>query len=133
MDGSGAAASSPRPVNLPPQASATLAAQEAMAILDGHLAAGTEARGPLRFLTTWVNVPNLDAAPSSAHTWSVKLLDPNATLTTLLAGPTGEPHRIGILTHQQLLVARPTITRRGLWMTRALQCTDVPPSPPNVP
>jgi hypothetical protein len=127
-------ASGPPPANLPPQASAALAAQEAMAILDGHFAAGTEARGLVRFLTTWLRVPNLDAGPSAAHTWSMKLLDPNATLTTLLADPTGEPHRIGILTDRQVLAARPPISPRGNWMVDVLFCQGmVPPPPPSLP
>ena len=122
------------PGNLPPQPSQAWAADQAMAILDGHVAAGTEARGLVRFLTTWLAFPLADAGPTAAHTWSTKLLDPNATLTTLLAAPTGEPHRIGILTDKQLLTgARSTITRRGLWMVEKLLCGSVPPSPPNIP
>jgi len=118
---------------LPAQPTPAWAADEAMATLDGHLAAGTEARGLARFLTSWLNVQNTDAGPSLADSWSVKLLDPGATLATLLASPTGEPHRIGIFTERSLLTVRPTISPRGAWMSQALFCAPIPPPPANVP
>jgi hypothetical protein len=121
------------PGSLPPQPTAAWAAELATQILDAHATARTEAPGLVRFLTHWLAVPNADAGPSAAHTWAVKLLDAKATLSTLLAEPTAEPHRIGILTDKQLLTARPTITRRGVWMTNGLFCQAVPPSPPNIP
>src|SRR5260370_21776245 len=115
---------------VPPEPTAAWAGDQAISILDGHFANGTEAPGLVRFLTAWLNVPAHDAGLSAAHTWSVKLLDPSATLTTLLAGPTGDPHRIGILSDPRDLAARTLISARGAWMSNNLWCTLIPPPPP---
>jgi hypothetical protein len=104
-----------------------------MSILDGHLAAKTEARGLVRFLTAWLNLPAVDAGPSAAHTWSLKLLDPGATLTTLLAAPTGEPHRIGILTDRQVVATYRSISPRGVQLVKSLFCGAIPPPPASTP
>jgi hypothetical protein len=117
---------------LPTRPTAAWAADEAMALLDAHLAAGTEAPGLTRFLSHWLAVPASAGQLDAPHTWSVKLLAPSATLATLLADPTGAPHRLGILTDAEVLKVRPTITGRGLWMMEHLFCTEVPASPPNV-
>jgi len=121
------------PVGLPPQTTVALAAAEANAILDGHFMAGTGAPGLARFLSAWLQAPPRDAGVSVADAWSVKLVDPTATLTTLLAGPTADPHRIGILTDPQVLTARPRISGRGDWMAANLFCLQVPPPPPGLP
>jgi Protein of unknown function (DUF1588) len=115
---------------LPAQPTAAWAAGQASSILDDHFANGTEALGLVRFLRAWLSVPAGDAGPSASDTWSVKLLDPSATLTTLLAGPTGDPHRIGILTDPQVLTAYARISSRGAWMSANLLCLPVPPPPP---
>ena len=118
---------------LPSKPTAAWAAERAMSILDAHLQAKTEAAGLVRFLTHWLAVP-ANADPLTApHTWSMKLLDPQATLSTLLAEPTGQPHRFGVLTEKDVLAARPTITGRGKWMVSHLFCQEVPPPPPGVP
>jgi Protein of unknown function (DUF1588)/Protein of unknown function (DUF1585) len=118
---------------LPAQPSAAWAADRALSILDAHLAAKTEAPGLVRFLTHWLAAPSGAAPLKAPHTWSMKLLDPNATLSTLLAAPTGEPHRLGILTDKEVLALRPAIPLRGTWMTTHLFCQAVPPPPANVP
>jgi hypothetical protein len=115
---------------VPSRLTAGWACEQAMSILDGHIANGTEAPGLVRFLTTWLRVPVPDAGLAAAFTWGLKLLDPNATLTTLLAGPTGDPHRIGILTDPQVLAARPSISERGGWMQENLLCHSIPLPPP---
>jgi hypothetical protein len=116
------------------QPTATWAGVQAMAILDGHLANATAAPGLLRFLTAWLKIALTDGGPSAARTWSLRLLDPSATLTTLLAGPTGDPHRIGVLTDPQVLMARPGISARGRWMVEnLLSCSAVPTPPANTP
>jgi hypothetical protein len=122
------------PVNLPqlPNVTADWAGTQARSILDAHVANMTEAPGLVRFLAKWLNVPVVDGGPSPAHTWSIKLLDPSATLTTLLASPTGEPHRIGILTDPQVLVARASISTRGAWMTENLFCQLGPRVPADI-
>jgi hypothetical protein len=104
----------------------------ATSILDSHVTNNTEAPGLVRFLTTWLKVYPADAGVSAAHTWGIKLIDPSATLTTLLAGPTGDPHRIGILTDPQVLAARPKISLRGQWMAAKLLCTAIPDAPVGV-
>jgi len=116
----------------PSQDLANWAGTLATAILDQHFVNGTEAPGLVRFLTAWLNIPTPDAGLSAAHTWSIRLLDPSATLTTLLAGPTGEPHRIGILTDPQVLTALPSISNRGRWMSQKLLCSAIPDPPPGV-
>jgi hypothetical protein len=121
------------PVNLPPQANAAWASAQATAVLDEHLAQHTEAAGLVRFLTGWLKIGGRQPELSTAHTWSLKLLEPTATLSTLLAEPTGEPHRLGILTDSELLQARTGIPQRGAWMMSQLFCTPVPPPPPGVP
>jgi hypothetical protein len=121
------------PGALPPQPTAAWAAELATSILDGHFAARTEARGLARFLTSWLALPNADAGPSAAHTWALRLVDPKATLATLLSEPTGVPHRLGILTDTQVLTARPRITPRGVWMNAHLFCNVIPPPPPDTP
>jgi hypothetical protein len=112
------------PANLPAsQVTPSWAAGWAARILDDHFARGAEARGLVRFLSTWLVLrADFDAGVAAARTWSLKLLDPNATLTTLLAGPTGDPHRKGIFTDQQVLAARTGITRRGQWFGTRLFC-----------
>jgi hypothetical protein len=115
---------------LPAQPTAAWAAAQASSILDDHFTNGTEALGLVRFLRAWLNVSAGDAGPSVGDIWSVKLLDPSATLTTLLAGPTGDPHRIGILTDPQVLTAYGPISPRGAWMTANLACFPIPPPPP---
>jgi hypothetical protein len=84
-------------------------------------------------LTAWLGLPSADAGISAAHVWSAKLLDPSATLATLLAGPTADPRRSGILTDAGLLALRPTISTRGAWMWEKLFCMPVPPAPANLP
>jgi hypothetical protein len=84
----------------------------------------------VRFLTTWLRVPVPNAGLTATFTWGLKLLEPNATLTTLLASPTGDPHRIGILTDPQVLAARSSISERGGWMQENLLCRSIPPPPP---
>jgi Protein of unknown function (DUF1588)/Protein of unknown function (DUF1585) len=124
----------PPPTNLPAQATPELAAALATAILDDHLASKTEAPGLARFLKAWLKL-SLDPGveTEAANTWALKLLDPKATLSTLLAEPTGEPHRIGILTDPQVLSARPLIPQRGAWIQENLFCKAVPPPPVGVP
>jgi hypothetical protein len=119
---------------LPAKATAAWAEEQAMSILDAHASAETEAPGLFRFLKGWLrlSLPAADTDVSAAHGWSLKLVQPNATLSTLLADPTGEPHRVGILTDQQVLAARPTIPRRGAWMMEKLFCMPVPPPPVGV-
>jgi len=123
----------PPGIPAPPQVTADWAGMWATSILESHLANKTEAPGLVRFLTTWLKVPAPDAGPSAARTWSLKLLDPSATLTTLLAGPTGDPHRIGILTDPQVLTQRGHISVRGQWMAANLFCVAVPDVPPGLP
>ncbi len=118
---------------LPAQPSAAWAAERALTILDGHLAAKTEAPGLVRFLTHWLAAPANSAPLKAPHTWSMKLLAPDATLSTLLAAPTGEPHRFGILTDKEVLAVRSVITLRGVWMNEHLFCQAVPPPPANIP
>ncbi len=110
------------------------AATVAAAILDDQLTRGTEARGLARFLSSWLNVrADSDAGLPAARTWARKLLDPNATLTTLFAGPTGDPHRKGIFTDQQVLAARGDISERGYWFFTHLFCGDPLVHPPGIP
>jgi len=131
LDGS---ADQPPPVDLPVQATPELAAALATSILDDHLASKTEAPGLARFLTAWLKLPlGAGVETEAAHTFALKLLDPKATLSTLLAEPTGEPHRIGILTDPQVLSARSGIPQRGAWMQENLFCKPVPPPPVDVP
>jgi hypothetical protein len=115
---------------LPPEPTPGWAAARARAILDGHAAAGTAAPGLERFLSEWL-APGEDAAQaweSPAH-FARQLVEPDATLSTLLAQPTGE-HRVGILTEPEFLIRYPRITARGRWMTGGLFCQEVPPPPP---
>jgi hypothetical protein len=119
---------------IPLQPSADWAASQAKAILDGHVTNDTEAAGLVRFLTAWLNLQLPSGTKvTAAHTFAVKLAAPDATLSTLLAEPTGEPHRVGILSDPQFLTARPTITRRGVWIMKNLLCSEVPPPPPDIP
>jgi hypothetical protein len=129
-DSSGPGLAPPPPPNV---TAADWAGRLATSILDQHLVNKTEAPGLVRFLTAWLQVSAPDAGVSAAHTWSLKLLDPSATLTTLLAGPTGDPHRIGILTDPQVLTARPGISSRGQWMANSLWCSVIPASPAGLP
>ena len=121
------------PPGLPAQVDPAFAEHEAMSILDGHLATKTEAPGLVRFLTAWLHLPRSAGDVKAAHVWSLKLLEKNATLSSLLAEPTGEPHRIGILTDPEVLTALPRITPRGYWMASSLFCTIIPPVPPGLP
>jgi len=60
------------------------------------------------FLETWLNVPRPTGGVAAfvADVWSARLVAPDATLTTLLAGSTADPRRHGILTDAQVLAAR---------------------------
>jgi hypothetical protein len=113
----------------PPPPTAAWAADQAGSILDNHFVAGTEALGLVRFLTAWLNLPAPDAGFSVADAWSLRLVDPTATLTTLLASPTGVLHRNGILTDPQVLTARPSISGRGKWMKENLWCSPMAEPP----
>jgi hypothetical protein len=126
-------ASTAPPVGLPPKPTADFIAAQAMAMLDAHLAAKTEAPGLVRFLATWLALPKTVTDPKSPHSWSLQLLDPRATLSSLLADPTGKPHRFGVLTDPEVLAARSHTVARGYWMMSQLFCTPVPPPPPGVP
>lgn len=119
---------------LPPEPTASWAAARAKAILDGHAAAGTPAPGLERFLSEWlaINTDVSDFQLESPGRFALELVEPDATLTTLLAEPGEEPHRIGILTDPEFLSAYPSIARRGLWMNTNLFCRAVPPPPPDL-
>jgi hypothetical protein len=110
---------------LPDETTPAWAAEQAMAILDQHVANGTNATGLVRFLTQWL-YPD---GPALAPTWAKKLLEPDATLATLLAEPTGEPHRLGVLTDPQFLSTRKSIAERGNFIMSQVLCTPIPPSP----
>jgi hypothetical protein len=113
----------------PAQPTQAWAAELATQILDEHFEAGSEAPGLAAFLEAWLQVRE-DLLPlDSAHDWAVKLTAPDATLATLLSEPTGEPHRLGILTAQDVLELRGTITSRGKWMNEKLFCATIPPPP----
>ena len=116
------------PGMLPSQPTADWAGAQAMAILDGHLATGTEAAGLAQFLAVWLHTPAGTGLPA-AHTWSVRLLDPNATLATLLAGSTGDPRRNGILTDQQVLAAPRPSPRAARGCQRTSGARRSPPRP----
>jgi hypothetical protein len=77
-----------------------------------------------------LNLPAPDAGFSVADAWSLRLVDPTATLATLLASPTGVLHRNGVLTDPQVLTARPSISGRGKWMAVNLWCNALPEPPP---
>jgi hypothetical protein len=117
---------------LPSKPTPAWAAARAKGILDEHAAAGTAAPGLERFLTKW-----LTPYDGAGQTWESparfarKLVEPDATLSTLLAEPTGE-HRIGILTEPEFLSWYATITTRGRWMSRGLFCQEIPPPPEGV-
>lgn len=119
---------------LPPEPTASWAAARAKAILDGHAAAGTPAPGLERFLSKWLaihsDVATIDL--QSPGRFALKLVEPDATLTTLLAEPGEEPHRLGILTDPEFLSAYSSIARRGVWMSANLLCRQVPPPPPDL-
>jgi hypothetical protein len=117
---------------LPPAPTPSWAAARAKGILDGHAAAGTPAPGLERFLGNWLlrgQTPR-EAFESPAK-FARKLVEPDATLSTLLAEPTGE-HRIGILTEPEFLSHYATITTRGMWMSRHLLCREIPAPPEDV-
>lgn len=116
---------------LPTLPSAAWAEERAMAILDAHAADGSSAPGLARFLTGWLGLP-VTADVTVPAVWSQRLVEPEATLSTLLADPGAEPHRFGILTEPELLARRGQITGRGVWLMKSLFCVDVPPSPPEV-
>jgi hypothetical protein len=110
------------------------AATVAAGILDDQFTRGAEARGLARFLSSWLNVrADSDAGLPAARTWARKLLEPNATLTTLFAGPTSDPHRKGIFTDQQVLSLRSDISVRGYWFYTHLFCGDPLLHPPGIP
>ncbi len=117
-----------RPATPTPAWAAELATQ----ILDEHFAAGTEAPGLAAFLEAWLDIPESARPSESAHAWAIKLVDPGATLATLLAEPTGDPHRLGILTASDVLATRGGISQRGYWMNERLFCRVIPVSPPDV-
>jgi hypothetical protein len=116
---------------LPSEPTPAWAAARAKNILDGHATAGTGAAGLERFLSKWLAPFETDAGPAfeSPKPFALKLVEPGATLSTLLAEPTGE-HRIGILTEPEFLSWYATITTRGRWMVGRLLCQEVPPPPP---
>ena len=109
------------------------AANLATGILDSDFTNGSAPAGLVRFLTAWLGIPVPDAGLVAAQTWAANLADPTATLTTLLAGPTSDPHRIGILTDPQFLTAFGFASDRGVWMEQNLFCTLIPPPPPGIP
>jgi len=114
---------------LPDEPTPAWAAARAEAILDEHQASGTPAPGLTRFLEHWLGVmPDELEAPS---TWALKLVAPDATLSTLLAEPTGEPHRFGILNEAEVLTLRPGITERGSLINGRVLCQTIPAPPPS--
>jgi hypothetical protein len=115
----------------PAEPSAAWAAELAEQILDSHVADGTEPAGLAAFLHAWLQLPGEPA--EAALGWAARLAEPDATLSTLLAGETSEPHRIGILTEPEWLAAHTRITPRGKWMNERLFCNIVPPPPASVP
>jgi hypothetical protein len=118
-------------IAVPPEPTPAWAAARASALLDAHAAAGTLAPGLLRFVEKWLALP-ADTELEELSVWALELVDPDATLATLLAEPRGEPHRIGILNEQEFLSGYPTISTRGKWMSVNLLCVEIPAPPPNV-
>jgi hypothetical protein len=116
---------------LPPAPTGGWLAGYAKEILDSHAAAETAPPGLVRFLERWLAVPDPSLELESPARWALELAAPNATLTTLLAQPTGEPHRLGILTEPEFLSAFPSISMRGVWMSEQLFCQQVPAPPPD--
>lgn len=117
---------------LPPAPSPSWAAARAKGILDGHAAAGTAAPGLERFLRDWLAMDRFSSTAGvyeSPAQFARKLVEPDATLETLLAEPTGQPHRFGILNHTEFLSSHATITARGKWMSTRLFCREVPDQP----
>lgn len=108
------------------------AARLAKSILDAHFAAGTAVPGLQRFLEGYLNLRQGAAPIAAPGVWATKLADPDATLATLLAEPTGEPHRFGIFTEPEVLALHPSISPRGAWLVDRLLCQPVPPPPPIV-
>jgi hypothetical protein len=119
------------PSPLPDRATPEWAAGIAMAAFDDAETNGTPPAGLKRFLNKRLA---LDETSPVLPRWAGALVPGKATLTDLLAPPPSEPHRTGgILTDAALLVARPSISRRGELMSDALFCAPLPPHPPNVP
>jgi len=116
-----------------PNPGAGFAATLATAILDAHFKAGTSVPGLEWVLQGMLTLDDRSPPMEAAGVWAAKLADPNATLSTLFAEPTGEPHRLGILTDHAVLTLHPSISPRGLWLTEKVFCMQVPPSPVNVP
>ena len=115
-------------VALPNEPTPAWAAARANDILDEHEASGTPAPGLARFLEHWLSVmPDELEAPA---VWALKLVASDATLSTLLAEPTGQPHRFGILNEAEVLAARPGITVRGGLISGSVLCQPVPAPPP---
>lgn len=118
---------------LPPEPTPAWAAARAKGILDGHAAAGTAAPGLERFLSMWLtSVQQPVEAFESPARFARKLVEPDATLSTLLAEPSGE-NRFGILTEPEFLSHYATITMRGKWMSERLLCREIPAPPPDTP
>jgi hypothetical protein len=114
---------------LPAEPTPAWAAARAKGVLDGHAAAGTGAPGLERFLTQWLtSVQEPVEAFESPARFARKLVEPDATLSTLLAESTGE-HRFGILTEPEFLRHYATITTRGKWISERLLCQVVPTPP----
>jgi len=114
---------------LPDEPTPAWAADRANAILDEHEASGTPAPGLARFLEHWLGViPDELEAPSI---WGLKLVASDATLSTLLAEPTGQPHRFGILNEAEILAARPGITVRGSLVSGSVLCLPIPRQQPS--
>jgi hypothetical protein len=121
----------PPPATLPPAPTGAWVAGYAKEILDSHAAAETPPPGLVRFLEKWLRAPDPSVALESPARWALELAAPNATLSTLLAKPTGEPNRLGILTEVEFLSAFPSISMRGVWMSKHLLCRDIPSPPPD--
>ena len=120
-------------LDLPAMPSASWAASLATTILDAHFDAGTSVPGLERVLQGMLSEGNGPRPTSAPGVWAAKLADPDATLSTLLAEPTGEAHRLGVLTDREVLALHPSISPRGVWLMDKLFCQQVPASPPDIP
>lgn len=116
---------------VPDEPTSRWAASEAEALLDAHAEAATAAPGLTRLLEKWLALPE-PAEPTAPSRWAQRLVEPDATLSTLLAGETDEAERVGILSESEFLSGYPTISGRGWWMTRSFTCIPMPPPPPGL-
>lgn len=114
---------------VPALATATWAAAEATSILDRHVAGHDAVPGFARFLTYWLSVPQSVASLSGSSGWSAKISAPDASLANLLTDPEDDPRRMGILTDQGILAARPGISSRALWLMERILGSDFPKPP----